>query len=271
MPIVAAGADASDANARLAEWYRAVGIPEASESFGAFLARTARVQHGVTYDNEIPPPGEETLRVNLDAFECVTFIESAMAVARCAWGKDATERCFRTELEASRYRDGEMGDYSSRLHYFVDWIADNESRGRLDNLTAAIGGTNTQKDFFHISRRVLPKAALPEAFRLALTTEVVATEAALSEKLHPVLERDAAPSALRGLTDGDIVAIVRERSGLLVHHAGFIYWAEGRPRLLHASSFHQRVVITVEDVAEYLLRRPERRGAIVARPLPPAN
>ena len=167
----------------------------------------------------------------------------------------------------SRYRGGALGDYASRLHYFVDWIGDNEARGRIENLTTSLGGTPVQKDFYLITRRELPKAAIDQEAIDAVTETLLATEQRLSSTSHDVLGRESAPEALRALEDGDLVAFVRERPGLLVHHAGFVYWANGTPRLLHASSYHERVVITESDLTDYLLRRPERKGVIIARPL----
>lgn len=254
----------------VAEWHEALGPPSAGESFGAFVTRAAALQHGAPYEVTAPPPGHETIRIELESFECVSFIESAIALARCGWNADPSEACFLRELELTRYRKGEMGDYASRLHYFVDWIADNEARGRLEPITAALGGKPVQRDFFHISRRVLPRAELDAAERARLIEEIASTEDRLSRAEHAVLGRERAPDALQALEEGDIVAFTRERSGLLVHHAGFVHWVGGTPRLLHASSYHQRVVITIEDVTNYLLRRPERRGVIATRPLAPA-
>ena len=254
----------------VAAWHEALGPPAAGESFGAFVTRAAALQHGAPYEVTAPPPGQEAIRIELETFECVSFIESALALARCGWNGDRSEACFLRELELSRYRGGEMAGYASRLHYFVDWIADNETRGRLRHMTTELGGEPVQRDFFHISRRVLPRAELGAAERERLTRELESTEARLSRDEHPVLDREIAPDALAGLEEGDIVAFTRERSGLLVHHAGFVHWVGGTPRLLHASSYHERVVITVEDVTNYLLRRPERRGVITARPAPPA-
>ena len=258
-------AQADEPASKLVAWYDALGTPRASETFGRFLARAARIQHGVKYAENSQRPGVESLEVDLDAFECVSYIESALAVARCGWRSEPTEACFVGELEASRYRSGRMGDYASRLHYFIDWIGDNEARGRVANMTASLGGEPVHKDFFYISERVLKPSSADEA----LTREVESTEARLSATSHAVLTRETAPPVLAELEDGDLVAFVRERPGLLVHHAGFVYWANGTPRLLHASSYHGRVVITVRDVTNYLLRRPERRGIIVARPLAP--
>ena len=268
---IAAGAGSPEPTPKLQAWYRSLGPPRESEDFGSYLARAARAQHGVGYQDVAAAPGPETLQVDLEAFECVSFIESAIAVARCGWSRDTTEGCFRRELERTRYRKGEMGNYASRLHYFVDWIEDNETRGRIENLTVSLGGEPHRKEFFHISKRVLERSSLPAGDRSVLTREMEATEQRLSNRSHAVLSRERAPRVLDGLRDGDLVAFVRERPGLLVHHAGFIYWANGTPRLLHASSYHARVVITSSDVTDYLLRRPERRGVIVARPLAPVN
>ena len=270
--VLASSARAEQPATKLASWYEALGEPRPSESFGRYLARTARIQHGVKYIEVSQPPGAETLDVNVDAFECVSFIESTLAVARCAWESEPTEGCFVRELEATRYRSGRMGDYTSRLHYFIDWIGDNESRGRLLNMTASLGGEPVQRDFFYITERVLKRLDVKEdelASLTSMTREMQTTEARLSATTHSVLTRESAPPVLSELQDGDLVAFVRERPGLLVRHAGFVYWANGTPRLLHASSYHSRVVITVRDLTNYLLRRPERRGVIVARPIVP--
>ncbi len=266
---LSAAANGDDPDTNLARWYEEVGPPRPSEPFGRYLARTARVKHGVKYEEVSPEIGPETLRVELDAFECVSFIESSLAVARCGWSADPTQSCFVRELEATRYRSGEMGDYASRLHYFVDWIADNERRGRLSNVTASLGGEPMQKDFFYISQRELKRTSIDASQLASLTDAIESTEARLSATTHSVLSRENAPAVLNELLDGDLVAFVRERPGLLVHHAGLVYWAGGTPRLLHASSYHGRVVITVRDVTNYLLRRSERRGVIVARPTTP--
>jgi len=258
--------------AKLQEWYNGVSAPLARETFGVYLARTAFFQHGVPYEPVQIPTTPEKLRVELSRFECVTFIESSLAVARCGFRREPTASCFERELVASRYRGGALSGYASRLHYFDDWIDDNEARKRLRNLTPELGGEPLNRSYFHITSRVLarsPPSNVSKEALAALTRELEATESRLSGVPHLVLSRERAPRVLGQLEDGDLVAFVRERSGLLIHHAGFIYRVRGKPRLLHASSYHQRVVLTSDDVTSYLLRRPERRGVLVARPLSP--
>ncbi|HSF17923.1 MAG TPA: N-acetylmuramoyl-L-alanine amidase-like domain-containing protein [Vicinamibacteria bacterium] len=252
--------------ARLEAWFRELGRPLPGESFGRYLARAGRIQNGVGYDADAaPPPGPERLRIELERFECVTFIESSLAAARCGYVNEPTAECFTREIVESRYRGGVLSDYASRLHYFTEWIDDNESRGRLNNLTGELGGFPVRKDFFRISTHELARASVPDE----LARKMRNVEARLSGIPHLVVPRASARSASRALEDGDLVAFVGERPGLLVHHAGFVLHVRGVPRLLHASSYHERVVITEEDVADYLLRRPERKGLIVARPTEP--
>jgi hypothetical protein len=249
----------------LKEWYDAVGAPFARETFGSYLARAASFQRGAGYDPVPPPASPETLRVELSRFECVTFIESSLAVARCGFRREPTLACFERELVLSRYRGGVLSDYASRLHYFDDWIDDNAARSRVLNLTSSFGGEELTRAYFHISRVLKGSLASSEV----LEREIAAIESRLSRASHTVLLRDHAPAVLAGFEDGDIVAFVRDRPGLLVHHAGLVYRRGGKPRLLHASSYHGRVVLTSDDVVSYLLRRPERKGILVARPLSP--
>ena len=259
----------SDQSRTLQRWYQTVGPPRTGEHFGEYLGRTAAAKHGVGYEEIVPPPGDETLRISLEQFECVSFIESSVAVARCGWQGRATGSCFERELIASRYRGGEIGDYASRLHYFTDWIGDNEARHRVHDLTPELGGRPVNRDFFYIASRELQRALVPTAETAELHRKLALVEARLSATPVAVLDREQAPTVLSTLREGDLVAFVRERPGLLVYHTGFVHWSGGQARLLHASSYHRRVVITTTDVKEYLLRRPERSGVLVVRPLPP--
>jgi hypothetical protein len=101
---------------------------------------------------------------------------------------------------------------------------------------------------------------------------MLAVERDLSSRQYLVLQRNDVRRALDVIQDGDLIAVVGSKPGRLIVHAGLIVRRTGeRPRLLHASSYHRRVVVTREDVSEYVMRRPERTGIIVARALPPPS
>ena len=65
---------------------------------------------------------------------------------------------FARTLEYIRYKDGKLDGYASRLHYFTEWIANNESKGLLRNITKDIGGTEITKDinFMSTHRELYP-------------------------------------------------------------------------------------------------------------------
>ena len=47
---------------------------------------------------------------------------------------------YEKEILNLRYRDGKLTDYTSRLHYFSDWIFDINKRGIGKDITKEIGG-----------------------------------------------------------------------------------------------------------------------------------
>jgi hypothetical protein len=259
--------DAED-QAALVAWFEAVGGRREGERLGELVVRAARHQLHKPYDRHRQETEAEVLHIDLSQFQCVSFVESSLAVARCVWRRQPTGECFVAEVEASRYRGGRLDGYASRLHYFPDWMADNEERGRVAWATADLGGIVRKHEFTFMSAHpeLYPTLSAP-----AVRAQIATREAELSDRDWVILERDRVSSAQPQLQNGDIVALVSDRKpGLLVGHTGFVDMsASGVPRLLHASSHHQRVLLTARGVASYVQRRPDRVGIMVARPLPP--
>ena len=267
MAVVTGGDRSLDRTSPLFHWYQSVGAPMPQEGFGEFLSRVARARAGTPYDHSSEMKAKETFRAELRRFECVSFIESSLGVARCAWRGQPTKDCFVWEVLGLRYRSGIMSDYSSRLHYFVDWLEDNRGRWRFRDVTEELGGTPVRRGFFYLTRRaaVIPALSSPSARRA-----MADVEARLTSQPYVVVGRNRIRQAVTGLRAGDVVAVTGGKPGRLVTHAGFISIDEpGIAHLVHASSYHDRVVVTRKDLADYILRRSERRGIIVGRPVAP--
>lgn len=60
-------------------------------------------------------------------------------MARVLDGQPSFER-FLEELREIRYRDGRFDGYASRLHYFSEWIRDNQEKGVVQDITRELGG-----------------------------------------------------------------------------------------------------------------------------------
>ncbi|MDZ7766565.1 MAG: DUF1460 domain-containing protein [Melioribacteraceae bacterium] len=85
---------------------------------------------GLDYEAHTLEKGDnENLVIHLTGLDCYTFLESALVFARCIKQNDTTFECYQKELENIRYRNGEMKDYPSRLHYFSEWIYEMDKRG----------------------------------------------------------------------------------------------------------------------------------------------
>ncbi len=66
--------------------------------------------------------GDEQLVINLTGLDCTTFLENSLALARCIKKGTTSFEDYLEELQFIRYRDGVIDGYTSRLHYFSDWI-----------------------------------------------------------------------------------------------------------------------------------------------------
>ncbi len=251
----------------LHQWYEELGEPDPGEAFGDFLVRAAVLKWHSPYSHRRETSGPERLRVDLSRFDCVTLIDTSMAVARCAWLGNTTETCFIKELVSTRYRNATMGDFASRLHYLEDWFEDNRSRLRLDDWTQKLGGLLLRRHFFYMSGN---RYLFPPMAELHEQEAIAQTEARLSDRTFSVLVRSSIQQAERQLQEGDLVGVVTTEPGRLIGHVGLItYSKQGTVCFLHASSHHRRVIVTRRSLADYVLRRRDRWGIMVARPRPP--
>ena len=97
---------------------------------GEIMARIGRTIVGMPYvPATLEVPGPERLVVNLREFDCVTFVENTLALARVVRSGQGGYDAFKRELLRIRYRGGKLEGYPSRLHYFSDWIADYQAKG----------------------------------------------------------------------------------------------------------------------------------------------
>jgi len=137
--------------ARLAAWLRALrrdGLASPRAPMGRAVARVGELALGSPYkaytlEEYLAAPGASPLRepltAYLTAFDCVSLVESALAIARAAAKPRPGWDGFVREIERMRYRGGVRAGYASRLHYFSEWIADNVRRGLLRELGPELG------------------------------------------------------------------------------------------------------------------------------------
>lgn len=252
----------------LDRWYAAVGERRADEGFGALIARAGLVQLGTPYLDRPQEDAPETLIIELDTLQCLSLVESTVALARCTWLGTRDADCFQREVQRLRYRDGTVNGYASRLHYFADWAQNNVARGHVAELTREAGGASTRVPMDFMTRH-------PHRYPALVHTEVRdairAIETRLSSSELAVVDKRAVTQAQPTIEPGDILAFITSKPGLFVSHTALaVDTANGKDRVLHASSYHKKVIVTPGDVASYVNRRADRLGIMILRPIPPA-
>ncbi|PIW98350.1 MAG: DUF1460 domain-containing protein, partial [Ignavibacteria bacterium CG_4_8_14_3_um_filter_37_9] len=112
-----------------------------SKPIGDVITAIGKSFLGLNYEAFTLEKGEkETLVVHLTGLDCTTFLENCVVFSRCIKKGKTSFEDYTKELEFVRYRDGKMGEYPSRLHYFSDWIFTNTKKNIVEDVTKSFGG-----------------------------------------------------------------------------------------------------------------------------------
>ena len=210
------------------------------------------------------PPTEE-LVVSLTGFDCVLYIENVLAISRMIALGQTEYANYAAGVRALRYRGGGAPAYCSRLHYFTDWIRDNQARGTLRDVTAAAGGEPFDKtlDFMSSHRDAYRQLADDAAYAC-----VQDMEAGLRGAELVYIPQDRIANAYAALQPGDIIATATSIGGLDVTHTGFVHQTAEATGFMHASLSSNAVKVS-PDLQAYVQGIRSQVGVIVARPLDP--
>ncbi len=212
--------------------------------------------------NTLENAGREKLIAVLTAFDCTTFVETVIALSRSAASGKLSPARFRKNLRFIRYRQGKTDGYASRLHYFTDWLADNQKKKVLINASGLPAGRPARKliNFMTTHRDLYPGLKSKDQF-----CKMMMIERKLSGKISYIVDRDEVVKQQSAIHPGDIIAFVTAREGLDVAHVGFAIRQGGHWHLLHASSKEGAVVISKETLPAYLKSHPALTGIMIAR------
>jgi len=234
-------------------------------SLGDTIALVGQSFLGTPYVEKTLEVGDtETLVINFGGLDCTTFVENVVAFSLLLKNQEKNFNAFTKNLETIRYRNGELNGYPSRLHYFTEWIRNNEKKGLVKDITKDLGGVEMEKpiNFMGTHRSLYPFLNSDENFEAMQTVE----KELAKEKLC-YLPQDQIESKEQLIHSGDIIALATSIKGLDVTHTGIaIHQPDGRLHLLHASSKNGEVEISELPLADYLKNIKSNIGIIVARP-----
>ncbi len=261
---------------RLIGWIerlRADGLTGNDRPFGRAVARVGELALGTPYVAATleeylkagGDPAAEPLALSLTRFDCVTLVESSIAVARLAGAPGAgTWERFGREIERMRYRDGVRGGYATRLHYFSEWIADGARRGLLQSLTAELGGEPDPRPLRFMSEHRTSYPALADDATFAA---IVAMEQRLDASPRSVIPTARIPEISGQIETGDVLAFATAIPGLDVTHTALAYRRpDGVLGVLHAPLSGGTVEVARLPLPDYVAAIRRSTGIMVARP-----
>ncbi len=225
---------------------------------GSFFKETPYVAHTLE-------TGEEQLVVNLREMDCTTFAENCLAISRTIKSDKHTFEQFCSELQFIRYRDGIIDAYPSRLHYFCDWIYNNQQKNLIADMSQEIAQTPFPKQINFMSTHPDSYRQLKES--APLVDLIAAQEKLISTRLMFYIPETKVAELESKLMDGDIAGITTEIDGIAIQHVVILIRQEGRIHLMHASSKAEKVAVSEITLEEYLQNSKSASGIMLARPI----
>ena len=211
---------------------------------------------------------QEQLVVNTRELDCTTLVETVTALTICAKRHQYTWHDYLNTLIALRYRDGRIDTYTSRIHYFTEWITSNTKAGVVEEIQAPKPPFSAVQQ---VSVNYMSKH--PESYKaLRNHPEYVSKIRQMEQRLTgsqfryiPKRLVGNATMMRKAVHDGDIIAITCNKKGLDIAHLGFAVWKNGELHLLNASQLHKKVVEEPMTLSQYLQQHPSHTGIRIVR------
>jgi hypothetical protein len=238
-------------------------LPESDSFCGNLIVEIGCLFINVPYKaGTLENLGKEKLIVNVSGFDCTTFVETVLALARGTVAGKLSRPKLRKNLKLIRYRQGKIDGYSSRLHYFTDWLRDNEKKKIIKDISRHFDAEAQREKINYMTLNRVSYPALKNEFEFQKMRLV---EKNLSRKVFHIIGRDKVSRQKTKIKNGDVIAFATKDEGLDVAHAGFAIWQGKNLHLLHASNNEGGVVISKRTLVAYLKSNTKFTGIIIAR------
>lgn len=213
-------------------------------------------------------PGPEKLVINLTGVDCTTYLETVVSLARIAKTRQLNYEAYEKELENLRYRGGIREAYPSRLHYFSDWIYENQRRGLIKDVTVEIGGKAypNRPTFMSENPQFYPQLSDPNFVKA-----MQHYESEIAKRAYHFIPKEEIETFEKNIQAGDLIAITTTLKNLDIVHVGFAYEKNGRIYLMHASSVSKKVEISDKPLSDYLKANKSQTGIMVCRLVDPSQ
>lgn len=237
-------------------------------SLSEVLQNVASQFIGTSYREGLLDQGEtEKLFVSFTEFDCVLFVETVLAFSRNLLAANPSYENFVQNIQEVRYADGKLDGYCSRLHYFSEWIRDNQKRGIVSDRTEELGGIplNKSLNFMSSHWQKYPRLKHSEANYQCILAMEKRMELEMRSQPLRYIPSHKIHSIYPSLKSGDIIAVVTDIKGLDTTHTGLVYLTPKNTSFIHASP-SGKVKIS-PDLQRYVEHVDHAIGIMVARPI----
>lgn len=204
----------------------------------------------------------EKLVINLREFDCVTFVETVIALANTTASGNLSFDNFASQLQQIRYRNGVIDGYDSRLHYTSDWAYNNVEKNILSAMSQQLGGVLETKTIdFMTSHRSAYNALKTDD---SMLKKIKNTENEINKrKGFYYLPKDKITAKATEIPHMAMIAFTTSIKGLDTTHTGFAYKKNGKLTFIHASSAKNKVVIDEKTLNDYCQAQKSCTGIMV--------
>ena len=208
----------------------------------------------------------EQLKVSLVETDCILFVETCMAMAMNAKkGYDSPDSLC-AYIQRTRYRNGIVDGYASRIHYTSEWIRQGEGRGIFEEITDVLSADNLSgQRFSYMSKHSSAYKQLKD------NPAEVARISKMEDYLNSFSDYYVIPKAdvkkmEHLLKDGDILGFNSSVEGLDIAHVAIVYHkGNGQVGFIHASQVDGKVVIDEKSIHDYVNSRKSNDGIRIVR------
>lgn len=204
--------------------------------------------------------------VNLNGLDCVTFFENSLCIARILKKQLYTFNDLLNEVTFTRYRNGILIDYISRLHYTSDWINNNIQKKVIKMIGEEYNFPSFKPNVYYMSNN-------PDKYKQLennpkFIEEIKEIENEINKLNLYYIPKDKISEYTKYINNGDILALRTNIEGLDYSHTGLAFKQKDKVRLFHASTKTGNVLIDV-DINEYLKIKKRDIGITVIRAIEP--
>jgi hypothetical protein len=209
----------------------------------------------------------EKLVVNLREFDCTTYVETVLALSFCVKSGQTDFSDYLENLRKLRYRDGEIEGYPSRLHYFSEWLRDNQEKNLVEIVSNHFGDGDFDADVGFMS-------AHPDKYdrlkgRADFIEEIREAEQRIVSYEMNYVSAEQMGQVSHQIKDGDIIAFCSSIEGLDITHVALAKHTPDGLYFMHASLSGERVMLSEVPLESYIRSRDQVYGVLVGRAVCP--